>query len=106
MRRLATGSLLGVLLAAGCGAALAPDRARLTAIDRELGSLFLVGFRGNEVAENPDLAPLFCELRVGGVLLLARNIVDLPQPEPPMVTRMSPGATASERPSSARTPLG
>ncbi len=79
LRRLATGSLLGILLAAGCGAALAPDRARLTAIDRELGSLFLVGFRGNEAAENPDLARLFCELRVGGVLLLARNIVDSDQ---------------------------
>ena len=38
--------------------------------------------------------------------LRRRNMVDLPQPEPPMVTRISPGATASERPSSARTPLG
>jgi len=37
---------------------------------------------------------------------IARSMVDLPQPEPPMVTRISPGATASERPSSARTPLG
>jgi hypothetical protein len=37
---------------------------------------------------------------------IARNMVDLPQPEPPITTRISPGSTASERPSSARTPLG
>ena len=37
---------------------------------------------------------------------MARSIVDLPQPEPPMTTRISPGATLSEMPSSARTPLG
>ena len=79
MRRLATASLLGVLLASGCGAALAPDAARLTALERDLGSLFLVGVRGTEAAGNADLPKLLCDLRVGGVLLLGRNIVDLDQ---------------------------
>jgi len=79
LRRLTTASLLGVLLAAGCGAALAPDGARLTALEPELGSLFLVGFGGTEAVGNPDPARLFCELRVGAVLLLGRNIVDSDQ---------------------------
>jgi beta-N-acetylhexosaminidase len=79
LRRLAAASLLGILLAAGCGAALAPDGARLTAIERDLGSLFLVGFPGTEAVGNTELARLLCELRVGGVLLLGRNIVDAQQ---------------------------
>ena len=37
---------------------------------------------------------------------MARSNVDLPQPEPPMTATISPGATSSEMPSSARTPLG
>ena len=79
MRRLAAANLLGILLAAGCGAARAPDSARLEALERELGSLFLVGFRGTEMAGNTDLVRLFCEDRVGGILLLGRNIVDSDQ---------------------------
>ncbi len=79
MRRLVAASLLGILLAAGCGTALVPDGARLIAIERELGSLFLVGFGGTEAAGNTDLARLLCELRVGGVLLLGRNIADAEQ---------------------------
>ena len=89
MRRLAAASLLGVLLAAGCGIVLTPDP-RLAAIERELGALFLVGFRGTEAAENADLTRLLCELRVGGVLLLGRNIVDSDQ-----LTRLT-GAIASQ----------
>lgn len=79
MRRLVAASLLGILLAAGCGAALTPDGARLAALERELGSLFLVGFHGTEAAGNAELPKLLCELRVGGVLLLGRNIVDAEQ---------------------------
>jgi len=79
LRRLAAASLFGILLAAGCGAALAPDGVRLTAIERELGSLFLVGFHGTEAVGNTELARLLCELRAGGVLLLGRNIVDAEQ---------------------------
>ena len=89
LRRLAAASLLGVLLAAGCGAALAPDSARLAAIERELGSLFLVGFRGTEAAGNAELSRLLCDLRVGGVLLLGRNIVDAEQ-----LGRLTDAATA------------
>ena len=79
LRRLAAASLLGVLLTAGCGVALAPDGARLTLLERELGSLVLVGFRGTDAADNPELSRLLCDLRVGGVLLLGRNIVDSDQ---------------------------
>ena len=79
MPRLAAASLLGILLAAGCGAALAPDRARLAALDPELGSLLLVGFRGTDAAADPDLDALLCELRVGGTVLFSRNIVDSDQ---------------------------
>ncbi len=79
MRRLVAASLLGTLLAAGCGAARAPDGARLAAIERDLGSLFVVGFRGTEAAGDAELPKLLCEVRVGGVLLLGRNIVDAEQ---------------------------
>jgi beta-N-acetylhexosaminidase len=79
LRRLGAASLLGILLAAGCGAALAPGGARLTALERELGSLFLVGFRGTEATGNAELPMLLCELRIGGVVLLGRNIVDAEQ---------------------------
>jgi hypothetical protein len=37
---------------------------------------------------------------------IARSKVDLPQPEPPTTTRISPWATSSDTPSSARTPFG
>ena len=89
MRRLAAASLLGILLAAGCGTALAPDRARRAALERELGALFLVGFQGTEAGGNADLARLLCERRVGGVLLLGRNIVDADQ-----LTRLTDGIRA------------
>ena len=89
MRRLAAVSLLGILLAAGCSAGLAPDDARLTALERELGALFLVGVRGTEAGGNPDLARMLCEYRVGGVLLLGRNIVDADQ-----LARLTDGLTA------------
>ncbi len=79
LRRLAAASLLGVLLTAGCGVALAPDGARLTVLERELGSLVLVGFHGTDADGNPELSRLLCDIRVGGVLLLGRNIVDADQ---------------------------
>ena len=37
---------------------------------------------------------------------IARSMVDLPQPDPPITTRISPGATFSEMQWSACTPLG
>ena len=79
MPRLVAASLLGVLLAAGCGAVMVPDPARLAALEPELGSLLLVGFRGTDIVGNADLDKLLCEARVGGTVLLSRNIVDADQ---------------------------
>ena len=79
MPRLVAASLVAVLLAASCRTAIEPDPARLAALEPELGSLLLVGFRGTDVADNDDLERLFCEVRVGGIVLLARNIVDADQ---------------------------
>jgi beta-N-acetylhexosaminidase len=100
LRRPAAASLLGILLAAGCGAALAPDGVRLTAIERELGSLFLVGFRGTEAVGNTELARLLCEFRVGGVLLLGRNIVDAEQ-----LGRLTGGLTTQSTGCTGRKPF-
>jgi len=77
--RLVAASLVAVLLAASCRTAIEPDPARLAALEPELGSLLLVGFRGTDVADNDDLERLLCEVRVGGIVLLARNIVDADQ---------------------------
>jgi len=77
--RLVAASLLGVLLAAGCTAVMVPDPARLAALEPELGSLLLVGFRGTDIVGNADLDKLLCEARVGGTVLLSRNIVDADQ---------------------------
>jgi len=72
-------NLLGVLLAAGCLGAIAPDPARLAALEPELGTLLLVGFHGTDGAAHADLERLLCETRVGGTVLFARNIVDADQ---------------------------
>jgi beta-N-acetylhexosaminidase len=58
---------------------MAPDAARLATLEPELGSLLLVGFRGTEAAGNADLERLLCGARVGGTILLSRNIVDAEQ---------------------------
>jgi len=58
---------------------MVPDPARLAALEPELGSLLLVGFRGTDIAGNADLDKLLCEARVGGTVLLSRNIVDADQ---------------------------
>jgi len=58
---------------------MVPDPARLAALEPELGSLLLVGFRGTDIAGNADLDRLLCEARVGGTVLLSRNIVDADQ---------------------------
>ena len=42
----------------------------------------------------------------GTVITAPHEKIGIVFQEPPMVTRISPGATASERPSRARTPLG
>ena len=93
MRRLVAANLLGLVLVAGCGPALAPDSARQIAIEREIGSLFLVGLTATNAVGNADTEKLLCELRVGGVLLLGRNVVDAEQ-----LARLTAGLQAqSER---------
>jgi len=72
LRRRAAASLLALALAAGCRTGM--DPARLAALDPELGQLLLVGFQGTALDAPVDR--LLCEVRVGGVVLFARNIVD------------------------------
>lgn len=71
--------LAAILLAAACRTATSPDPARVAALSPELGQLLLVGFTGTEAEGNEQLERLLCEVRVGGVLLFARNIVDAEQ---------------------------
>ena len=75
MPRLVAASLLVVVLTAGCRTAIAPDSARLAALEPELGSLLLVGVQGTDGGA-ADLDALLCGVRVGGTVLFARNIVD------------------------------
>jgi beta-N-acetylhexosaminidase len=70
---------LVVLLLGGCVALPSPDAATAERIDRELGQLFLVGFEGILGEESRALGQLLCDVRVGGVLLFGRNVVDPPQ---------------------------
>ena len=57
-----------------------------------LGQLLLVGFRGTEEDAEKDLQRLICEVRVGGILLFGRNVVD-----PPQVARLTERARAIAR---------
>ena len=75
MRRRTAASLLVLALAAGCRTGV--DPARLAALEPDLGQLLLVGFHGTELDAPVDR--LLCEVRVGGVVLFARNIVDAAQ---------------------------
>jgi len=77
--RLVAASLLGAFLLVGCRTAMPPDPARLAALELELGSLFLVGFHGTDAEGSADLERLLCDVRVGGIVLFARNIVNAEQ---------------------------
>ena len=79
MPRLVVASLVTIVLAAGCLTGIAPDPGRLEALEPELGSLLLVGFHGTDAAGNADLDALLCQVRIGGTVLFARNIVDAGQ---------------------------
>jgi beta-N-acetylhexosaminidase len=72
-------SLVIAIAGAGCRAALVPDRALVDALSPRLGQLLLVGFRGTEADADPDLERLVCRVRVGGLLLFGRNVVDAAQ---------------------------
>lgn len=68
-----------IALAAGCRTLAPLDRPALARLDRDLGQLLLVGFRGTTGEDNAGLERLLCVERVGGLLLFARNIVDAEQ---------------------------
>jgi beta-N-acetylhexosaminidase len=79
LRRAALVALL-LLVVSGCrtGAAAARNE-REARLSPRLGELLLVGFHGTTVEDNPDVERLLCRVRVGGVILFARNIVDAEQ---------------------------
>jgi beta-N-acetylhexosaminidase len=79
LRRLVAASFLVVVLAACTTTAIAPDAARLAALEPDLGSLLLVGFRGTDAIGNADVDALLCRVRVAGTVLLGRNVVDADQ---------------------------
>jgi beta-N-acetylhexosaminidase len=64
------------LTAAGCRSVVPPDPARFRTVSPQLGQLLLVGFRGTEADADADLERLICQVRVGGILLFGRNVVD------------------------------
>ncbi len=67
-----------LILAGGCRS-VPVDAARVVALGPELGQLVMAGFRGTEVEGNAEVEGLLCRSRVGGVLLLGRNVVDAAQ---------------------------
>lgn len=74
-RALLSALALVVTLLAGCRS-MAPDPSLLAALRPDLGQLLLVGFDGTEGPGNRELEQLLCEVRVGGVLIFGRNVVD------------------------------
>ena len=75
-------ALLAVLLLVVSGCRTGADAARNERAARlapRLGELLLVGFHGTTLDDNADLERLLCQVRVGGVILFARNIVDADQ---------------------------
>jgi beta-N-acetylhexosaminidase len=79
-RRAASLLVLALLVTAGCRTgADAVRRERAAQLQPRLGELLLVGFHGTSADDNADVERLLCEVRVGGVILFARNIVDAAQ---------------------------
>lgn len=79
LRRAALVALL-LLVVSGCrtGADAARNE-RAARVAPRLGELLLVGFHGTALEDNPELDGLLCRVRIGGVILFARNIVDAEQ---------------------------
>jgi beta-N-acetylhexosaminidase len=67
------------LLLAGCATFTPLDPATLARIEPHLGQLLLVGFAGVDGTDTPEPAALVCDVRAGGLLLFARNVVDAAQ---------------------------
>jgi beta-N-acetylhexosaminidase len=79
LRRAALLALL-LLVIAGCrSGADAARHDRAARVEPRLGELLLVGFHGTSIDDNPDVERLLCHVRVGGIILFARNIVDAEQ---------------------------
>jgi beta-N-acetylhexosaminidase len=68
--------VIGALLGAACRTAPVPPR--VAALEPDLGQLLLVGFHGVEPGDG-EQERLLCQVRVGGVALFARNVVDTAQ---------------------------
>jgi len=71
---------LALLLVSGCRTSVdAARNERVARLVPRLGELLLVGFHGTALEDNAELDRLLCQVRVGGVVLFARNIVDAGQ---------------------------
>jgi beta-N-acetylhexosaminidase len=92
LRRGIAVATLAVVAATGCRSVVPPDPARFESVAPRLGQLLLVGFRGTEWDAEEDLQRLICGVRVGGILLFGRNVV-----EPSQVTRLTDRARAIAR---------
>jgi beta-N-acetylhexosaminidase len=69
-----------LLVIVGCRSAVdAARHERAVRLAPRLGELLLVGFHGTGLEDNPDVDRLLCRVRVGGVILFARNVVDAGQ---------------------------
>jgi beta-N-acetylhexosaminidase len=66
--------LLALAVAAATTACRTAAPAAPPAFERDLGQLLLVGFSGTELEGNVQLERLLCQVRVGAVLLFARNV--------------------------------
>ncbi len=96
-------SLVALLLLVASGCRTGADAARNERAARlwpRLGEVLLVGFHGTTVEDNPDVERLLCRVRVGGVVLFARNIVDADQ-----LARLTRGLTDRTRECTGRTLL-
>ena len=67
------------LLVAACQSAFPRERQRRPTPPTDLGGLVLVGFQGTEAEGNRELEDLLCRVKVGGIILFARNITDAAQ---------------------------
>jgi beta-N-acetylhexosaminidase len=90
-------ALAVVLLAAAGQTAFSGSRSSKSMPELDLGSLLLVGFSGTEVSGNRELEELLCVMRVGGIILFARNIADAEQ-----VARLTRDARDASRACSGR----
>ena len=75
----ALGLAIVATLGAGCRSFVPLDPARFETVAPQLGQLLLVGFRGTDVDADADLERLICRVRVGGLLLFGRNVVERSQ---------------------------